>query len=75
MGAAWMAFAEAGDPDAGGRIPDWPPCRAERPAAMVFDEKCRVESRPQAMGRQSADAMLEDVRGAHLTGGPARNRR
>lgn len=63
MSSAWLAFAETGNPSlAGLGLPDWPPYRADRPVAMVFDETCRIENDPQAEERVSAEAIVEDLR-------------
>lgn len=67
MSAAWLAFAETGNPntEASG-LPTWPRYRPDAPAAMVFDETCRVEPSPQAAERMVADAILKDLRPVSL---------
>lgn len=63
MSRAWLAFAETGTPNlAAAEWPDWPPYRAERQAAMVFDETCRIEHDPQAGECEIAQAIIEDLR-------------
>ena len=68
MSAAWLAFAETGDPntEAGG-LPIWPPYQLAEPAAMVFDETCHVERDPQAAERRIADGIVEELRQAAVT--------
>ncbi len=63
MSRAWLAFAETGTPNlAAAEWPDWSPYRAERQAAMVFDETCRIEHDPQAGECEIAQAIIEDLR-------------
>lgn len=63
MSRAWLAFAETGTPSVNeADWPGWPPYRAERPVAMVFDETCRIEHDPQSGEREIARAIIEDLR-------------
>jgi para-nitrobenzyl esterase len=70
MSAAWLAFAETGNPntEASG-LPDWSPYSAETPIAMVFDETCHVEPDPQQAERRDAEAILEDLQRTTQTAG------
>jgi para-nitrobenzyl esterase len=51
MSDAWLAFARAGNPNAGS-IPDWPPYTAERRATMLFDVTSHVVDDPNAEVRK-----------------------
>ena len=62
MGSAWLAFAEHGDPRAGGdALSEWSAYAADAPTAMIFDGQSRVELNPQAADRPVAESVFEGL--------------
>jgi para-nitrobenzyl esterase len=50
MSEAWLSFARTGVPGHAG-LPEWPAFTGDRPAVMVFDERCEVVVDPFAAER------------------------
>ena len=57
MSAAWMAFAQTGDPNVPS-LPRWERYTAERPATMIFDRDCRLVVEPPSERAAWADLKL-----------------
>ena len=51
MSEAWIRFARAGDPNHPG-LPPWPRYDRAGGAVMIFDDRCRVKSHPDAEARK-----------------------
>jgi para-nitrobenzyl esterase len=47
MSQAWLSFARTGVPGHAG-LPEWPAFTGDRPAVMMFDERCEVVVDPFA---------------------------
>jgi para-nitrobenzyl esterase len=56
MHAAWIAFAQHGDPNSAG-LPHWPRYERERRATRIFNTTCSIEDDPQTDERQ----LWEDI--------------
>lgn len=48
---AWIAFARKGDPNHAG-LPKWPGFTTDKPAVMIFDNKCEVKNDPDRSERR-----------------------
>ncbi len=51
MREAWIRFARKGDPNHPG-LPEWPRYESTSGAVMIFDDRCRLKSHPDAEVRK-----------------------